>query len=93
MSLRGRETFYGEKYSFPEYVKEELPVLRENEDGNTLMRIDFQGQFPEGKTGSLDLVWADDEDEPLILHIKKAADKGSALGASCASRRVDENRV
>jgi hydrogenase/urease accessory protein HupE len=59
------------KYSFPDYTESELPELEENGDGNTLMRIDFEGVFPEETTGLLELVWADDEDEPLVLQIKK----------------------
>ena len=58
------------KYTFPDYPPQ-LPELQENADGNVLMRIDLAGKLPEGETGSLELIWADDEDEPLVLQIKK----------------------
>lgn len=63
------------EYSFPDYATQELPALEENVDGNTVMRIDLKGILPKGETGSLELVWADDEDEPLVLQIKKPAPK------------------
>lgn len=60
----------GAEYSFPDYPPE-LPKLDVTEDGNVVMRIDLTGKLPEGASGPLELVWADDEDEPLILQIKK----------------------
>ncbi len=62
------------KYSFPDYPPE-LPELKETEDGNVVMRIDLEGAFPENATGKLELVWADDEDEPLVLQIRKPEEK------------------
>ena len=62
------------EYSFPDYPPE-LPKLGVTEDGNVVMRIDLTGNFPEGEVGTLELVWADDEDEPLILQIKKPETK------------------
>ena len=58
------------EYSFPDYPPE-LPQLKETEDGNVVMRIDLHGKFPENASGALQLVWADDENEPLVLQIKK----------------------
>jgi hypothetical protein len=63
-------------YTFPDYSVE-LPVLKENDDGNSLVRIDLEGKFPEGAKGSLKLVWADDEDEPLALQVILPQDHGS----------------
>ncbi len=57
-------------YSFPDYPPE-LPELAETEDGNVVMRIDLAGKLPEGATGAMELVWADDENEPLVLQIRK----------------------
>ena len=57
------------EFSYPEYT-EERPRLRENEAGNSLVRIDLRGKFPAGATGPLELAWLDDEDEPLALEVK-----------------------
>ncbi|MES2922703.1 MAG: HupE/UreJ family protein [Verrucomicrobiota bacterium] len=58
------------EFSFPEYTKAELPELKENDDGNSLVRIDLRGRFPAETTGLLELTWQDDEDEPLALEVK-----------------------
>jgi len=57
------------EYHFPEYTVE-LPVLKENDAGNALIRIDLQGKLPPGLAGPLALTWQDDENEPLALLIK-----------------------
>lgn len=57
------------EFSFPEYTVD-LPKLDENDDGNSLVRIDMRGKFPQGVTGALELSWQDDEDEPLVLEVK-----------------------
>ncbi len=57
------------EFSYPEYTVER-PRLRENEAGNSLVRIDLRGKFPAAATGPLELVWQDDEDEPLALEVK-----------------------
>ena len=57
------------EFSFPEYSVE-LPKLKENDAGNSLVRIDLHGKFPEGGSGLLELGWQDDEDEPLALEVK-----------------------
>jgi len=57
------------EYCFPEYTVE-LPVLKENDAGNALIRIDLQGKLPPGLAGPLALTWQDDENEPLALLIK-----------------------
>ncbi|MEY3896275.1 MAG: hypothetical protein RLZZ214_1795 [Verrucomicrobiota bacterium] len=57
------------EFSFPEYSVE-LPKLKENDAGNSLVRIDLHGKFPAGSSGPLALSWQDDEDEPLALEVK-----------------------
>lgn len=57
------------EYRFPEYTVE-LPLLKENDAGNALIRVDLQGKIPPGLAGPLALTWQDDEDEPLALLIK-----------------------
>ena len=57
------------EFSFPEYSVE-LPPLKENDAGNSLVRIDLHGKFPAGISGPLELSWQDDEDEPLALEVK-----------------------
>jgi hydrogenase/urease accessory protein HupE len=57
-------------YGFPDYAASEQAVLEENAMGNALVRIDLSGKFPEGAKGPLKLVWADDEDEPLVLEVR-----------------------
>lgn len=57
------------EFSYPEYSVER-PKLRENDAGNSLVRIDLRGKFPAGATGPLELAWQDDEDEPLALEVK-----------------------
>ena len=55
-------------FSFPDYTVE-IPNLKENEDGNALVRVDLAGDLPEGISGPLMLLWNDDEDEPLALEV------------------------
>ena len=57
------------EFGFPEYTVE-LPVLKENESGNSLVRIDLHGKFSEGAAGLLELAWLDDEDEPLVIEVR-----------------------
>lgn len=57
------------EFSYPEYTVG-LPELKENDDGNSLVRIDLRGKFPANAAGALELVWQDDEDEPLALEVK-----------------------
>ena len=57
------------EFSFPEYSVE-LPPLKENDAGNSLVRIDLHGKFPAGISGPVELSWQDDEDEPLALEVK-----------------------
>ena len=57
------------EYSYPEYTVGP-PKLKENDAGNSLVRIDLRGKFPEGVAGPLELAWQDDEDEPLALEVK-----------------------
>jgi hydrogenase/urease accessory protein HupE len=54
--------------SFPDYSVE-LPPLKENTDGNALVRIDLAGKLPAGTVGPLELAWLADEDEPLALQV------------------------
>lgn len=56
-------------FSFPDYSTER-PELKENDNGNALVRIDLRGRFPEGLAGPMELVWNDDENEPLALQVK-----------------------
>ncbi len=56
------------EFSFPDYTTE-LPILKENDVGNTLVRIDMTGKFPAATAGKLELAWMDDEDEPLVLQV------------------------
>lgn len=58
------------EYDFPDYRKSPTPELEENASGNALVRIELSGSFPEGVTGPLELVWNDDEDEPLALEVR-----------------------
>jgi hydrogenase/urease accessory protein HupE len=55
-------------YSFPDYSVER-PVLKETDEGAAVVRIDLTGKFPPGVSGPLELVWNDDEDEPLALEV------------------------
>ncbi len=55
-------------YSFPDYTVER-PVLKETDEGAAVVRIDLTGKFPPGVSGPLELVWNDDEDEPLALEV------------------------
>jgi hydrogenase/urease accessory protein HupE len=55
-------------YSFPDYSVER-PVLKETDEGAAVVRIDLTGKFPPGVAGPLELVWNDDEDEPLALEV------------------------
>ena len=55
-------------FAFPDYTVER-PELKENDEGNALVRIDLTGSFPAGVSGPLELVWNDDEDEPLALEV------------------------
>lgn len=57
------------EFRFPEYTAEP-PQLKQNDAGNSLVRIDMSGKFPAGATGPLELAWQDDEDEPLALKVK-----------------------
>ncbi len=57
------------QFRFPDYTIE-LPQLNENDVGNALIKIDLEGEFPQGVTGPFELVWQDDEDEPLALEVK-----------------------
>ena len=65
-------------YQFPDYTVER-PPLRENTDGNALVRIDLSGKLGEGEAGPLELVWADDEDEPLALQVMLPGRAGKVL--------------
>lgn len=56
-------------YTFPDYTTSERPVLKETDEGAAVMRIDLTGKFPPGVSGPLELVWNDDEDEPLALEV------------------------
>lgn len=58
-----------QEFSYPDYLIE-LPKLKENDAGNSLVRIDLHGTFPAGASGPLELSWQDDEDEPLALEVK-----------------------
>lgn len=58
------------EFTFPDYKGVEQPVLKENDDGNSLVRIDLRGRFLGGASGALELTWQDDEDEPLALEVK-----------------------
>jgi hydrogenase/urease accessory protein HupE len=55
-------------FTFPDYTVER-PELEENDEGNALVRIDLTGRFPAGVSGPLELVWNDDEDEPIALEV------------------------
>lgn len=55
-------------FAFPDYTVER-PELKENEERNALVRIDLTGSLPPGVSGPLELVWNDDEDEPLALEV------------------------
>jgi hydrogenase/urease accessory protein HupE len=57
------------EFSYPDYSVE-LPKLKENDAGNSLVRIDLHGKFPAAASGPLELIWQDDEDEPLALEVK-----------------------
>lgn len=57
------------EFGFPDYTVER-PVLKENDAGNALVRIDLRGKFPEGAAGLLELAWMDDEDEPLAIEVR-----------------------
>jgi HupE / UreJ protein len=66
------------EYHFPDYSVER-PPLRENADGNALVRIDLSGKLGVGESGPLELVWADDEDEPLALQVMLPGHAGKVL--------------
>jgi hydrogenase/urease accessory protein HupE len=55
-------------YSFPDYTVDR-PVLKETAEGAAVVRVDLTGRFPPGVSGPLELVWNDDEDEPLALEV------------------------
>lgn len=63
------------EYSFPDYTVT-LPVLKENEDGNALVRIDLRGSLSAEAFGALELAWIDDEDEPLVLEVQVPQEGG-----------------
>lgn len=66
LTLAGQRLEAG--FAFPDYTVER-PQLKENEEGNALVRIDLTGKLPPGVSGPLELVWNDDEDEPLALEV------------------------
>jgi hydrogenase/urease accessory protein HupE len=55
-------------FAFPDYTVER-PELEENDEENALVRIDLTGKLPPGVSGPLELVWNDDEEEPLALEV------------------------
>jgi hydrogenase/urease accessory protein HupE len=57
------------EFGFPDYSTER-PVLKLNEAGNALVRVDLHGDFPKGLSGMLELAWLDDEDQPLAVEVK-----------------------
>ena len=76
LTLAGKKLQAG--FNFPDYTVE-LPVLKENDDGNALVRIDMNGKFPAGATGVLGLAWMDDEDEPLALQVILPGHEGRVM--------------
>ena len=76
LTLAGKKLKAG--FSFPDYTVE-LPTLKENADGNALVRIDMDGKFDAGATGPLDLAWMDDEDEPLALQVIVPGNEGKVI--------------
>jgi hydrogenase/urease accessory protein HupE len=56
-------------FEFPDYASER-PVLKENDAGNALVRIEMRGEIPAGSNGQVELAWLDDEDEPLAIQVK-----------------------
>lgn len=57
------------EFGFPDYLTER-PVLKLNESGNALVRVDVKGDFPKGSSGTLELAWLDDEDQPLAVEVQ-----------------------
>lgn len=76
LTLAGKKLKAG--FEFPDYSVE-LPKLKENADGNALVRIDMDGKFEAGATGPLELAWMDDEDEPLALQVLVPNRQGKVL--------------
>jgi hydrogenase/urease accessory protein HupE len=56
------------KSAFPDYTVER-PQLEENEEGNAVVRVDLTGSLPPGVAGPLEVVWNDDEEEPLAIKV------------------------
>ena len=66
------------EFNFPDYTVD-LPKLKENDDGNALVRIDMNGKLSEGVEGPLELAWMDDEDEPLALQVILPGQAGKVM--------------
>ncbi|BCX48753.1 hypothetical protein HAHE_26610 [Haloferula helveola] len=45
------------------------PELELNRDGNAVVQIELQGDYPAGDGGALELVWKDPEDQPLTIDV------------------------
>lgn len=56
------------EFRFPDYTVE-LPELKETSEGAALVRVDLSGELPAGASGPLEIMWNDDEDEPLALEL------------------------
>ena len=66
LTLAGQRLEAG--FAFPDYSVER-PELKETDEGAAVVRIDLIGKLPPGASGPLELVWNDDEDEPLALEV------------------------
>jgi HupE / UreJ protein len=75
-------------YQFPDYTVER-PPLKENADGNALVRIDLSGKLGAGESGPLELVWADDEDEPLALQVMLPGHPGKVMRLAPKAKAVE----
>lgn len=60
---------------FPDF-ETDPPAFEENEKNNAEVRVVLKGDFPEGVTGPVELVWADDFDEPLAIDVVLASPRG-----------------